>query len=60
MKLAGGFLQYELYVGIGNECTEQSVKNKNKILTNKKDKPNKDYLLLFFFIFKIIQINKIP
>ena len=66
MMLAGGILRYELLVWMRNSCTENqldldSVKNKNKIYQRiKKDKVNKDYLLLFLFSFKIIRIFKNP
>ena len=66
MMLAGGILRYELLVWMRNSCTENhldldSVKNKNKMYQLiKKDKVNKDYLLLFLFSFKTIRIFKNP
>ena len=52
MKLAGGFLQYELPVQIRNGRTENHFdldkeKNKNKTSTNKKNKLNKSFVISF-------------
>ena len=63
MKLASGVLRYELLVCMRNVCTENhfdldSVKNKKKISSIKKNKLNKDYLSLFLFSFKKIRISK--
>ena len=59
MKLASGILHYELLVWRRNGCIENhfdldTVKSKNKISMNKKNKLKKDYLSLFLFSFKII------
>ena len=58
MKLAGGILQYELLVWMRNVCTENrfdldSVKEiRIRCQRIKKNKLNKDHLVLFFSVLK--------